>query len=270
MFLLIDAAGRFPLGDDGEPLLIDAPPATADLSSPVRIKPGVTAARVRGVDAADLAGSGGGTGDARTHAGHPLAARAIGLVNARERNRFDPADGSRLTWGDGGIVARGASGKSIFPRLDPCVIGVVEDPEQQRILLVENSRRPGYFTLVAGYVDVGETLEAAFAREVWEETARRVTDISYVGSQPWPVSGALMVGMTGRTADIDAQGPTDGELTRTRWATRAELETLTLAPEGTIARMLIEHWARQPAARSQQNHPNHLNHPTRKEHPDGD
>lgn len=273
MFLLIDAAGRFPLGDDGEPLLIDAPPATADLSSPVRIKPGVTAARVRGVDAADLAGPGGGTGDARTHAGHPLAARAVGLVNARERYRYDPADGSELTWGDGGIVARGASGAAIFPRLDPCVIGVVEDPGRERILLVENSRRPGYFTLVAGYVDVGETLEAAFAREVWEETGRRVTDIGYLRSQPWPASGALMVGMTGRTADIDALGPTDGELTRTRWAARAELETLTLAAEGTIARALIEHWAHQPAARSQQHHlsqPNHPTRTTRKEHSNGD
>ena len=246
MFLLIDAAGRFPLGDDGEPKLFDAPPATTDITSHVHVSPNVTAARVHGVDAADLAGPDRAAGDARTHASHPLAARAIGLVNAREGTRFDPADGSEVRWGDGGIVARGASGRPIFPRLDPCVIGVVEDPAGERILLVENSRRPGYLTLVAGYVDVGETLESAFAREVWEETGRRVSDVRYVRSQPWPLSGALMLGMAARTADIDAQAPTDGELTRTVWASRAELDSLTLAAEGTIARALIDYWAHTP------------------------
>ena len=246
MFLLIDAAGRFPLGDDGEPKLFHAPPATTETSSHVHVTREVTAARVHGVDAADLAGPHGATGDARTHASHPLAARAVGLVNARERTRFDPADGSEVRWGEGGIVARGATGRPIFPRLDPCVIGLVEDPAGERILLVENSRRPGYLTLVAGYVDVGETLEAAFAREVWEETGRRVSDVRYVHSQPWPLSGALMLGMAARTADIDAQAPTDGELTRTVWASRGELDSLALAAEGTIARALIDYWADIP------------------------
>ena len=151
-----------------------------------------------------------------------------------------------MRWGDGGIVARGATGRPIFPRLDPCVIGLVEDPAGERILLVENARRPGYLTLVAGYVDVGETLEAAFAREVWEETGRRVSDVRYLRSQPWPLSGALMLGMAARTADVDAQAPTDGELTRTVWASRDELGGLTLAAEGTIARALIDDWADTP------------------------
>ena len=263
MFLFIDAAGRFPLTPNGEPLLFDAPPAAATLSSHVHISPGITAARVHGVDAAELAGSAGATGDARSHAGHPLAARAIGLVNARERYRFDPVDGSELTWGDGGIVARGASGRGFFPRLDPSVIGVVEDLAGERILLVENARRPGYLSLVAGYVDVGETLEAAFAREVMEETGRRATDIAYLRSQPWPASGALMLGMTARTADIDPIAAGDGELARTVWATREELDSLTLAAPGSIARTLIEQWALHPTTP----HPDHL---PRKEHTDGD
>ena len=97
-----------------------------------------------------------------------------------------------------------ASGTPIFPRLDPCVIGVVESEDGERILLAEHRRRPGFFTLVAGYVDVGESIEAAFAREVLEETGRRVGDVAYVESQPWPASGALMLGMTSRTADVDA------------------------------------------------------------------
>ncbi len=240
MLLVIDADGRFPLTDTGELLLLDDSPRTATLTSHVEIAPGVTAARMQGMAAAELSER---TGDARTHAGDPLAARAIGLVRARERYCFDPADGTPLTWGESGIVARGASGDPIFPRVDPCVIGLVEHPDRQHILLAENARRPGYFTAIAGYVDVGETIEAAFAREVWEEAGRRVRDARYVGSQPWPVSGALMLGFIGRTDDVEAQGPTDGELSQIIWASRDDLERLALAPEGSIARKLITAWA---------------------------
>ena len=55
-----------------------------------------------------------------------------------------------------------------------------------------------------------------------------------------------MLGMTARTADVDAQAPTDGELTRTVWASRDEMDSLTLAVEGTIARALIDDWAHTP------------------------
>lgn len=240
MHLPIDTAGRFPVDTAGEPLLYDVVPPAAAPTHTVRIAPGVDAVRITGWNAEDLAPR---TGDARTHADHPLAARAVGLLDARERTRFDPADGSAVTWGEAGIVARGASGTPIFPRLDPCVIGVVESEDGERILLAEHRRRPGSFTLVAGYVDVGESIEAAFAREVLEETGRRVGDVAYVESQPWPASGALMLGMTSRTADVDAQAPTDGELARTRWASREELPGLDLAAHGTIARRLIDRWA---------------------------
>lgn len=240
MWLFIDTEGRFPLTPSGEPLLLDAPPAHATVSSDVEIRPGIRAARIHGVSAAKLSAT---TGDARSHSGDPLAARAVGLVQARERYRFDPFDGSPLSWGGAGIVARGASGAPIFPRVDPSVIGIVQHPEGDRILLGENSRRPGYYTAIAGYVDVGENLEDAFAREVWEETGRRVRDMRYVGSQPWPSSGALMLGFFGHTDDVEPAGPTDGELKDIIWASRADLQRLPLAREGSIARKLISAWA---------------------------
>lgn len=242
MLLLIDASGNFPLTPTGQPLLVESQPEGAQLSARVEVRPGVTAARMRGLEAADLAPE---TGNARSHASDPLAARALGLVAARERHNFDPRDGSPLTWGEAGIVARGTSGAPIFPRLDPSVIGLVEHPAGDRVLLAENSRRPGYFTAVAGYVDVGETIEAAFEREVWEETGRRVRNARYVCSQPWPASGALMLGFYGRTEDVEPHGPVDGELSEIIWASREDLGRLTLAREGTIARKLIEGWARR-------------------------
>lgn len=154
MFLLIDAQNAFPLNAKGEPLLFDAPvyPITTRASLPG----GIVAARLSGATASQL---GEQVGDARSHACDPLVARAVGALGAKERMRFDPADGSALTWDEAGEAGRGASGVPVFPRIDPCVIGLVRSPRRDAILLGENARRPGYYTCVAGYVSVGETLE---------------------------------------------------------------------------------------------------------------
>lgn len=262
MLLLIDDSGRFPLAPDGAPLLVDAPPAGAELSARVEVRPGVVAARMRGAAADEISPD---TGDARTHTSDPLAARGLGLVANRERYAYDPRDGSELTWGTAGIVARGASGEPIFPRVDPSVIGLVQDPAGERVLLAENRRRPGYFTAIAGYVDVGESIEDAFAREVFEETGRRVRNERYVCSQPWPASGALMLGFVGVTDDIDPVGQTDGELRRTVWARREDLPELTLAGRGTIARTLIDTWAGGKFSGLCAEPPAHRVHPAHKE-----
>lgn len=239
MFLLIDADNAFPLTPAGEPKLFDVCPHPT--TTRITLPDGTVAARLERVRAAELVEY---TGDARSHAGHPQVARAVALLRARERERFDPADGSPLTWDDAGAQAHGASGRPILPRIDPSVIGVVQNADGSAILLGENARRPGYFTCIAGYVDVGETAEAAFAREVMEETGRRIHDVRYVCSQPWALSGALMLGFTARTSDVEPQSATDGELTRIIWASREDLAGLTLAREGTIARDLIARWAR--------------------------
>ena len=258
MLLLIDATLRFPLNSHGQPLLVAELPPGVQVRTTVQATPEVTAVQLvdaRVEDIADVlggtggiggAGGGGGIGGigtARSHVDDPLVSRAVGLLKARERYAFDPSDGSALTWDETGAVARGASGRPVFPRIDPCVIGVVEHADGQRVLLGENRRRPGYFTCIAGYMDVGESAEAAFAREVLEETGRRIADITYVGSQPWSLSGSLMLGFHARTGDDNAVGETDGELSRILWARRKDLGQLQLAPEGSIARQLIDRWA---------------------------
>lgn len=175
----------------------------------------------------------------RSVSGDPQVARAVHLLRFRETHRFHPATGEPLTHSE---TLGAAQGGHVFPRIDPAVIGIVELAGQDKILLGRNRQRSGYFSLVAGFVAPGETLEACFAREVLEETGRRVTDLIYRGSQPWPMSGSLMMAFHGVTHDVDAIQATDGELEEIRWVSRAELAEIPLAAPGSIARTLIDEW----------------------------
>lgn len=169
----------------------------------------------------------------------------VSLLRNRELVRFDPLDGSELTYHEHS-VAYGASGKPLFPRLDPAVIGIVELRGADRLLLGMNAQKRQRYSLIAGYVSHGESLEDAFAREVFEEAARRVSEISYVASQPWPISGSLMLGMQGYTEDETPQGETDGELAETIWASPLDIidRKIPIAPPGSIAYDMINAWAR--------------------------
>lgn len=238
-YLLFDADYAFALDDDGQPLLVAAP--TATIGSLIQLSDGVFTARLLDTSVKQFSSQ---VGDAQTHATDPVIARAVALLRAQEQIVFDPADGSRLTWNDTGTTACGRSGRPVFPRVDPAVIGLIQNTDGSQILLAEHARRTGFFSCVAGYVEAGECLEDAWRREVWEETGRRVYDIVYVGSQPWPTTGALMLGFTSRTDDVEQVGETDGELVRTRWVTRDQLSSLPLAREGSLARTLIDRWAR--------------------------
>lgn len=186
--------------------------------------------------------------------GTPTAPRDLGsrevdacvsLLRNRELVRFDPQDGSELTYREHS-VAYGVSGKPLFPRLDPAVIGIVELRGEDRLLLGMNAQKRQRYSLIAGYVSHGESLEDAFAREVFEEAARRVSEISYVSSQPWPISGSLMLGMKGFTEDELPQGETDGELAETVWASPLDIidRKIPIAPPGSIAYDMINAWAR--------------------------
>ncbi|HEY5317629.1 MAG TPA: NAD(+) diphosphatase, partial [Solirubrobacteraceae bacterium] len=141
-----------------------------------------------------------------------------------------------------------------FPRIDPVVIMVVAHGD--RLLLGRHANwPPRRYSVLAGYVAPGETLEEAVVREVREESGVEALDPRYVASQPWPFPSSLMLGF-----EAHAQGgePTarDGELEDVRWftlgqaraASREQSAELELPGRVSIARALIEHWlAAQPA-----------------------
>ncbi|MDK6260897.1 NAD(+) diphosphatase [Corynebacterium frankenforstense] len=251
VYLPVDPDGRFPVAA-GRPVYFTAPEVVDHhragwLASGVRPGEVVVFRAEADAVAAELARPGVSAGTARAFAADPVVGRALALLRNRERVRFDPLDGSELTYADPeGRVGTGAGGHEVFPRISPAVIGAVihtgADGEPE-VLLAQNRRRPGYHSLIAGYVEAGETLEAAFAREVHEETGRRVRDVRYWGSQPWPVSGSLMVGMVAHSDDREAVAAGDGEVFDIRWATRAQLGELTLPAPGSIALRMLDAFA---------------------------
>jgi NAD+ diphosphatase len=129
-----------------------------------------------------------------------------------------------------------------FPRLDPAIIVLVSDGE--RALLGRQASWPvGRYSTIAGFVEPGESLEDAVAREVFEETGIEVTGIEYHSSQPWPFPSSLMLGFTARATTTQIQ-LRDQELEDARWFTRAEFAgSQTIAPPSvSISFRLIEHW----------------------------
>ena len=127
-------------------------------------------------------------------------------------------------------------GLTAFPRLSPAIIVCIRRGEQ--ILLARNHRfPPGRFSVLAGFVEPGETLEEAVAREVREEVGIRVRDIRYFGSQPWPFPNSLMLGFTAEYAEGELVVD-ESELAEAHWFTRDNLPDL--PPPISIARRLIE------------------------------
>ena len=101
----------------------------------------------------------------------------------------------------------------------------------------------GRYSALAGFVEPGESLEEAVAREVREESGARVADVEYRSSQPWPFPTSLMLGFRARWVDGEPQVG-DGELEDVRWCTRDELAggAVMLPPREAIARRLIDEW----------------------------
>jgi len=141
-----------------------------------------------------------------------------------------------------------ACGAHHFPRSDPAIIVLVTD-DQDRALLGRNGAWPeGRYSTLAGFVEPGESLEAAVRREVLEETGVIVgPEIEYAGSQPWPLPSSLMLGFYAKAVSTDIEVDAD-EIAEAKWFTREDLRALveagTMALPGSISisRRLIEGW----------------------------
>ncbi len=176
----------------------------------------------------------------------------------RSRNRHCGLCGGEVEFRRAGYQGHcGQCGADHYPRVDPAVIVAVSDGE--RLLLGRQAAWPaGRYSLIAGFVEPGETLEQTVAREVYEETRVRVRASRYLAAQPWPFPGSLMLGFA---ADAEPDAPqVDDELEDARWFTAGEIgaalqrgegETggLLLSPRISIARALIEHWYQHRHAR---------------------
>jgi NAD+ diphosphatase len=177
-----------------------------------------------------------------------LFTQALAILNWHTVSRFSPLAGVETVPGKAGWTREDPDGKEYFPRTDSAVIVGVLDADD-RILLGSNAMwEAKRFSLLAGFVEPGESLEAAVIREVFEESGVRVEDPQYLGSQPWPAS--LMVGFVARVAPgTDITGQPDGEeIVALRWFSRDELRTavedgdVILPGPTSIARAIIEHW----------------------------
>ena len=147
---------------------------------------------------------------------------ARSLLDWHARHRFCPRCGSETVLAKGGWQRDCVTcGAQHFPRTDPVTIMIVE--HAGRLLLGRNARFPGRsYSARAGFIEPGETIEEAVAREVFEEAGVRARDVCYIASQPWPFPSQLMIACHAHTDD-DAITIDRTELDDARWFTREEI-----------------------------------------------
>lgn len=184
-----------------------------------------------------------------------LLAYARGLVHWHRRHRFCGGCGTATAPRKGGHMRRcleDGCAALHFPRTDPAVIMLVHDGGDRIVLGRQRDWPPGRSSVLAGFVEPGESLEDAVAREVMEEVGLPTVDIRYHSSQPWPFPSSIMLGFTARATAVQMTVDAD-ELAEARWVTRAEVlaspenESFALPRRDSIAYRLIHDWARNGA-----------------------
>jgi len=197
-----------------------------------------------------------------------LFTTAIALANWHARHPYSPVTGLPTAVREAGWSRVDPEGNQMWPRTDPAMIVLVHDGvdgPDGRCLLGNNAawpKQPGIrrFSCLAGYVEPGESAEAAVAREVYEEVGVRLARVDYVASQPWPFPGSLMLGFSALAAPGSSAVRPDGEeIVFARWFTRREIaeiiagnvvdpgatpepERASLPMRASIAYYLISRW----------------------------
>lgn len=264
LVLEVDAKGRLRV-EGATPLLRDATelgpePVRGAVFLGVRNDRHVWAMRASALtgELADLRVLGTALGDA--DAG--LVTGAIAMLHWHDSARFSALDGapSEPTVSGWSRIST-STGHEEFPRTDPAVICLVHDGADRVLLARQPTWPPRRFSILAGFVEAGESLETCVAREIKEEVGLDVAEVIYLGSQPWPFPRSVMIGFS---AVADPAAPllfSDGEIAEAHWFTRDEVraalevgdwtsdaDTRLLLPGSiSIARGILESWAASEA-----------------------
>lgn len=189
-----------------------------------------------------------------------LVASALALLNWHDHARYSAVDGSPTKAAKAGWSRLNPlSGHEEFPRIDPAIIVLIHDGHDRAVLARQTVWPQRLFSLLAGFVEAGESFESCVVREVAEEVGLAVTDVQYLGSQPWPFPRSLMVGFHAIGDPEQEFIFHDGEIAEAAWFTRAEVRAaledgdwssdssskLLLPGSISIAREIIESWAAQ-------------------------
>ena len=187
-----------------------------------------------------------------------LVATATALLNWHDSARFSAVDGSATkSFKAGWSRINPVNGHEEFPRIDPAVICLVHDGHDRAVLARQTVWPERLFSLLAGFVEAGESFESCVVREIAEEIGLTVTDVHYLGSQPWPFPRSLMVGFHAIGDPEQEFSFNDGEIAEAAWFTRNEIRAaladgdwssdspsrLLLPGSISIAREIIESWA---------------------------
>ena len=179
-----------------------------------------------------------------------LFTQAVAIHNWHETHQHCPNCGAITVMQQGGWSRLCVSeDRQLFPRTDAAVIVTITDDQDRILLGTQGSWEQNRWSILAGFVEAAESLEAAVIREMQEESGLLVTNPVYLGSQAWPYPYSLMLGFT---AQVDPSNSPDSirpdgiEIAKLRWFTREELKAeaknILLPSRVSIARSLIEHW----------------------------
>ena len=173
--------------------------------------------------------------------------QALALNNWHLSHPFCPSCGGKSVIEQGGWVRRCQSEYlELFPRTDPAVIVSIIDENDRILLGSQGIWEQNRWSILAGFVEPGESLEAAVAREMKEESGLDVTDAKYTYSQGWPYPYSLMLGFSARANSAQQLRPDGDEIAKLRWFSREELASeakdILLPGRATISRAMIELW----------------------------
>jgi NAD+ diphosphatase len=178
-----------------------------------------------------------------------LMTHAVALANFHDTHHFCPNCGEPSEPVSSGHARRcTVEGTDEFPRVDPAMIVLVTDPGDRCLLARNAAWPPTRVSILAGFVEAGESAEQAVVREVGEEVGIAVGRVRYLGSQPWPMPQSLMLGFRAEAVGDLELRTDDDEITEANWFSRAELGdaiasgTIRLPPPVSIAHQIIRSW----------------------------